>query len=63
MKQYDTVNHTYLTNATSELTENLEISLFLSISTELCQKHNMLESQNGPLNKISMASHMCKTVE
>ncbi len=47
MQHYDTAKHAQLTNATSESTENLEISLILSISTDLCHKNIMLGFQNG----------------
>ena len=34
---------------TLESNENLEISLLLSLPTELCHENSMLGSQNGPL--------------
>ena len=45
MQQYDTVKHA---NATSESTEIFGNTLFLSTSTDLCHKNNMLGLQNGP---------------
>ena len=47
MQHYNTVKHVQLTHKTSESTENLKISLFLSIN-ELCHKNSMLGSRNGP---------------
>ena len=43
-----TVNHAQITKATSVSTENLGINLFCvgPISTELCNKHIMIGSQN-----------------
>ena len=51
MQHYNTVKHAELTNETSESTENFEVSLFCSISTELCHKNIMVGLQNGPLIK------------
>ena len=42
-------NKTCITHKLSESTENFGNKLLLSISTELCHKHIILGSQNGPL--------------
>ena len=43
-------------NATSELTENLEIKAYLSIPTELFHKNKTLGLENGPLTFLKKNS-------
>ena len=51
MQQFDTVKHAQLTNATSESTENLEITLFWLHLLNYVIQNIMLGSQNGPLRR------------